>query len=298
MSWFSRRKWEQDASDELRFHIEQQTAANIAAGMASGEARRQAALQFGAVEGVKEDCREQRSGFWFEALMADVRYALRMLRKSPGFAASAILTLALGIGANTAIFSVLNSVILKPLPYPHADRLALIWTELASAGQKRVPSSGPDMMDLKRRSSLFQDVGGIWVGSSGLTGEGEPEQIKIGFVTDDFLTILGVAPARGRLFETADGLKGAAPTIILSDGLWRRRFGADPGIVGKTVRADGEVFTIIGVMPENFRLIFAADANIPPEACVSARWLCGRRWAPHAGASSASCSRKAFCCRC
>ncbi|MGH9745225.1 MAG: ADOP family duplicated permease [Candidatus Acidiferrales bacterium] len=257
--------WERDLREELRHHFEKQVAANVAAGLSAEEARRQATLQFGAVEGVKEDCREQRSGFWFEAVVADVRYALRMLRKNPGFAIIAILTLALGIGANTAIFSVLNGVILKPLPYAQPDRLALIWTELASAGQKRAPSSGPDMIDIARRSRLLQDVGGIWVGSSALTGTGEPEQIKIGFVTGNFLTILGVAPARGRLFQTADGLKGAAPAIILSDGLWRRRFGADPNIVGKSVTADGESFAIAGVMPENFRLIFAEDANVPPD---------------------------------
>ena len=265
MNWRSRKKWEQNANEELRFHIEQQTAANIAAGMSPEEARRQAALQFGALESVKEDCREQRGGFWFELLVADLRYALRMLRKSPGFAAIAILTLALGIGANTAIFSVLDGVVLKSLPYPHADRLALIWTELTSAGQTRVPSSGPDMVDLARRSRLFESIGGIWVGSSALTGTGEPEQLKIGFVTDNFLTVLGVAPARGRLFERPDALKGAAPTIVLNDGLWRRRFGADPGIVGKSVTADGETFTVIGVMPENFRLTFAEDVNVPPD---------------------------------
>src|ERR1700740_764564 len=164
MSWLSRKKWEQDANEELRFHIEQQTAANIAAGMSPEEARRQAVLQFGAVEGVKEDCREQRSGLWLDTLFADARYALRMLRKNPGFAAIAILTLALGIGANTAIFSVLNGVILKPLPSAQPDRLVLIWSELKLAGQSRVPSSGPDLADLKSRSGLLQSVGGIWVG--------------------------------------------------------------------------------------------------------------------------------------
>jgi putative ABC transport system permease protein len=174
--WSRRGKWERELSEELRDHFEKQVAANIAAGIPADEARRQATLKFGAVEGVKEDCREQRSGFWLDTLFADLRYALRMLRKNPSFAAVAILTLALGIGANTAIFSVLNGVILKPLPYPHADRLALIWTELASAGQKRVPTSGPDMIDLARRSRLFESVGGIWVGSSALTGTGEPEQ--------------------------------------------------------------------------------------------------------------------------
>src|SRR4029077_12921318 len=184
--------WERDMREELHHHFEKQVAANVAAGMSPEAARRQAKLQFGAVEGVKEDCREQRRGFWLEALWSDVRYALRMLRKNPGFAIIAILTLALGIGANTSIFSVLNGVILKPLPYAQPDRLALIWTELSIAGQKRAPSSGPDMIDIARRSRLLQDVGGIWVGSSALTGTGEPEQIKLGFVTDNFLTILGV----------------------------------------------------------------------------------------------------------
>ena len=263
--WISRKKWEQDASEELHFHIDRQTDANIAAGMSAQEARRQARLQFGAVEGVKESCREHRRGFWLETLWADARYAFRTLRKNPGFAAIAILTLALGIGANTAIFSVLDGVILKPLPYPHADRLALIWTELRDAGQTRAPFSGPDMMDVKRRSRLFQDVGGTWVGSVALTGTAEPEQIKVAFVTDNFLTVLGAHPARGRLFAPQDDVKGAAPTIILTDGLWRRRFGADRKLLGSSIRVNGEEAAVIGIMPADFRLIFPEDANVPPD---------------------------------
>jgi predicted permease len=272
VSWFSRKKWEQDASDELRFHIDQQTAANIAAGMSPEEARRQAVLQLGPLEGVKESCREQRRGFWLETLAADVRYGLRMLRKNPGFTAVGVLTLALGIGANTAIFSVLDAVILKPLPYPQSDRLALIWTELKSAGQTRAPFSAPDMFDIEQRSRLIQSVGGIWVGSAALTGTGEPEQIRIGLVMDDFLTVFGVPPARGRLFVAQDALVGAPPAVILSDGLWRRRFGADPGIIGRSAKIDGQDCTVIGVMPETFRLIFPSDAGIPPDV---------QAWAPY-----------------
>ncbi len=258
-------KWEENLSEELLFHLENQTALNVAAGMAPEEARRQAVLEFGALEGAKEACREQRRTFWLETLWTDVRYGLRLLRKNPGFTVVAVLTLALGMGANTAIFSVLDAVLLKPLPYTQTDRLALIWTEFKSAGQTRVPFSGPDMIDLKRRSALFQDIGGIWVGSVTLIGTGEPEQIKVGFVTDNFLAILGVSPASGRLFLPPDGLQGAAATIILSDGLWHRRFGGDPNIVGRPVRADGGVATVIGVMPESFRLVFAEDANVPPD---------------------------------
>ncbi|MFY9532144.1 MAG: ABC transporter permease [Candidatus Acidiferrales bacterium] len=262
---FRRNAVERELDDELRFHFERQIEKLVQSGLPLGEARRRARFIIGGSDQIKEECCDARGVHFLETLVQDIRHALRMLRKSPGFTAVAVLTVALGIGANTAIFSVLDAVILKPLPYAQADRLALLWTELKSAGQTRVPFSGPDMIDFQRRSRSFQHVGGIWVGSVALTGTGEPEQVKIGFVTDNFLTILGIPPARGRLFLPPDGVKGAAPAVILSDGLWRRRFGADPQIVGKSVKADGEVFTIIGVMPENFRLIFPEDANVPPD---------------------------------
>jgi predicted permease len=263
-----RENWERDLGDELRHHFEKQVASNVDAGMSLDEARRQAMLEFGAMEGVKEDCREQRSGFWFDSLITDLRYALRVLRKSPGFAGVAILTLALGIGANTAIFSVLNGVILKPLPYAQPDRLVLIWSELKLAGQSRVPSSGPDLADLKSRSGLLQSVGGIWVGSAALMGTGEPEQLKVGFVTDNFLSILGVPLAHGRMFTPEDNFKDAPAAVILTDGLWRRRFGADPGILGTQIRLDGQDVqgaTVIGILPPDFKLLFPEDAAVPPD---------------------------------
>jgi predicted permease len=258
-------KWEQSLSEELRFHLEKQTALHIAAGMSPDEARRRAVLEFGAVEGVKEDCREQGRANWLETLWADLRYALRMLRNNPGFAAVAILTLALGIGANTAIFSVLDAVVLKPLPYPQAERLVMVWTEMKAAGQARVPSSGPDFIDLRHRCRLLQDIGATWVGSAALTGTGVPEQIKVGRTTASFLTLLAVPPAKGRLFSAQDEVQGAAPVMIVTDGLWRRRFGADPQIIGRTVNVNGQALTIVGVMPETFRLIFPDDASVPPD---------------------------------
>src|SRR6201984_2433029 len=165
-NWFSRKKWEQDANEELRFHLEQQTAANIAAGMSPEDARRQAALQFGAVEGVKEDCREQRSAYWFESLVADLRYALRSLRKSPAFAAIAILTLALGIGANTAIFTVVNAVFFHPVPVKDPSRLVQLFTadQRRSFGVNVFPFSFPNADDVQRRAQSFSGVS-VFIGA-------------------------------------------------------------------------------------------------------------------------------------
>lgn len=264
-SLFRRGDVDSDLNSEMEFHLARQIEANIAAGMSVAEARRAALVEFGGVAGLTEECRETRRVNWIQDALQDGGYGLRLLRKNPGFTAVAILTLALGIGANTAIFSVLDAVILRPLPYPAADRLVLIWTDMTSAGQSRAPFSGPDMADVRSRSRLLKDVGGIWVGRAALTGTGEPEQIKLGFVTDNFLAIVGVHPAIGRLFVAQDNLQGSAPALILSDGLWRRRFGANPEIVGQAVRLDGNVVTVIGVMPENFRLMFPADASVPPD---------------------------------
>jgi putative ABC transport system permease protein len=257
-------RWEENLNDELRFHLEKQTALYVSAGMSPEDARRKALLEFGGLESVKEDCRERRT-FWLATLWTDLHYGLRMLRMNPGFAAIAILTLALGIGANTAIFSVLDAVVLKPLPYPQANRLVLIWADMKNAGQTRVPSSGPDLFDIRRRSRLLQDVGGIWVGSAAVTGNGEPEQIKLGFTTANFLSLLGTPAAKGRLFTAEDESERSGPAIIITDGLWRRKFGGDENIIGRSLIIDGRALTIVGVMPATFRLIFPEDASVPPD---------------------------------
>ncbi len=265
-SLFRRSVVDSELNAEMEFHLARQIELNIAAGMSAAEARRAALVEFGGVARLTEECRDERRVNWIQDAAQDIGYAVRMLRKAPGFTAVAILTLALGIGANTAIFSVLDAVILRPLPYPAADRLVLIWTDLT--GAVRAPFSGPDMNDVRTRSRLLQDVGGIWVGRTVLTGVGDPEQIKLGFVTDDFLSIVGVHPAMGRLFVAKDNVGGAAPTILLSDGLWRRRYGGNPDIVGQTVKMDGRPATVVGVMPENFRLMYPADLGVPADVAA------------------------------
>jgi len=198
-----------------------------------------------------------------ETLLQDFRYGLRMLRKNPGFTAAAVLTLALGIGANTAIFSVLHAVLIRPLPYPNPGELATVWTQYQNGGQTRVPGSGPEWVELRQRSHLLQDVAATWVSSGALTGTSEPEQIRIAFVTSNFLSLLGVPPQLGRAFVPGEQGTGAARAIVLSEGLWRRRFGANPDIVGQGVRLDGRELTVVGVMPAGFRVIFPNDASVP-----------------------------------
>jgi putative ABC transport system permease protein len=260
MNWLARKKWEQDANEELRFHIEQQTAANIAAGMSPEDARRQAALQFGAVEGVKEDCREQRSAYWFESLVADLRYALRMLRKSPAFAAIAILTLALGIGANTAIFSVVQGILLAPLPYSEPDRLVLMW-QYNQTLKHAISASYPDFLDWQRNASSFQQMAAFGWQDRDLTGPGQPEHLTGKQISSGLLSTLGVKPILGREFSPEEDKRGGAPVVIISQRLWRDRFASSPGALGKSVTLDGVGYTIIGVLPSDFRLI-GDDAGV------------------------------------
>jgi len=256
MNWFSRNRWEQDASEELRFHIDQQTAANIAAGMTPEEARRKAVLQLGALEGVKESCREQRRGFWLETILADVRYALRVMRKNPGFTAVAILTLALGIGANTAIFSVVYAALLKPLPYAAPDQLVGIVESNPQQDTLQTGSSYANFEEWRRENHVFTALAGFAAHDLTLTGHGEPFLVGTAVVMPEVFALLEVNPLAGRTFISADGQQGSAPVVILSEKLWRSRFGADPGIIGSSISLDKRSFTVIGIMPAGFRSPF------------------------------------------
>jgi len=261
---FGRSRTEQRLQDEVQFHVDREIAENIAAGMSAEEARHTAMRTFGNVTLVREDARQAWGWVWLEQLVEDLRFGARSLRKSPGFAAVAIMTLALGIGANTAIFSVVNAVLLRPLPYPDANRLAIIWSGLGSVN--RAVASTYELFEIRQRSKEFDQIGGIWITNGTLPGEGEPEQVKVGEVTANFLPILCAQPALGRFFNAEDDAPNAAWAIVISYGVWARRFGSNPAIVGQSVRYGNGSAVIVGVLPEGFRIIL--PGNVPSNVDV------------------------------
>src|SRR6201998_2272741 len=188
-----------------------------------------------------------------ETLLQDVRYGLRMLVKKPTLTIVAVLTLALGVGANTAIFSILDAVFLRPLPYPDPDRLVRIFFNEPGVGVRDVPFSKPEMDDLQTRAGVFEDVSPIFEGSEDVTGAGQPERVEGVNGSFSYFSMLGVTPQIGRLFGAQDFVPGFAAEAVISDGLWRRAYGADPNVLGRTIRIDNDRLTIIGVLPRGFR---------------------------------------------
>ncbi|MFY9987928.1 MAG: ABC transporter permease, partial [Chthoniobacterales bacterium] len=186
-------------------------------------------------------------------LLQDVRYGLRMLVKKPAFTIVAVVTLALGVGANTAIFSIVNAVLLRSLPYRDPDRLVRIFFNEPGVGLRDVGFSKPELDDLQTRAGVFEDVTPIFEGSENLTGAKQPERIEAVNGSFSYFSMLGVTPQIGRLFGPRDFAPGFAPLAVISDGLWRRAYGADPNVLGRTIRLDGDLNTIIGVLPRGFR---------------------------------------------
>src|SRR6266516_810008 len=265
-SMSGRARIEKDTDEELRAHVLDRAEDLERSGLTRAEAERRARIEFGGHERFKEECREVRGGFRLETVLTDIRFGARMLRKSPGFTAVGILTLALGIGANTAIFSVVNRVLIRPLPYPQANRLTILWSTWGQ--ETRGPASGPEMMELRKRSRAFEQIGGIWATSGTITGTAEPEQVRLAFTTANFLPLLAEKPQLGRFFAPGEDRRGAAPPMILTDGLWRREFGANPGIIGQTARLNGNDFTIVGVLPRDFKLLFPDGSGVVADVQV------------------------------
>ncbi|MGH9709067.1 MAG: ABC transporter permease, partial [Candidatus Acidiferrales bacterium] len=256
------RKQEQDAQldSELRFHVEQQIADNLAVGMSAAEAHRRALAQFGGTEYIKEECRDARGTHFVETLFQDIRYAFRMLRKSPGFTAVAVLTLALGIGANTAIFSVVNSVLLERLPFPASQKIVVLDGN-AIPILERIADSPSDPVSWQPHVHSFEAAVAYHGGNVNLTGEGQPESVHAAQVSPEFFRVLGVAPALGQDFH--DKAHGAAAGVLLSWSLWQDRYRADPNIVGKPVAVNARPVVILGVMPKGFQFPEGTEIWVP-----------------------------------
>jgi putative ABC transport system permease protein len=251
-SFFANERQDRDFSDEMETHLRLHIADNLRAGMTPQQAQREALMKLGGIEQTKQLYRERQSLPWLETLLEDVRFGSRMLRKNPGFTAIAVLTMALGIGANTAIFSVINSVLLGSLPYKDAHELVLVWESDATRGKFRNVVSPPDFTDWQRQNDVFSGMSAIADVRRNFTGSGEPEQVVVQYVSVNFFTVLGVAPLHGPGFRSENGETGKDDVVILSNAFWKQHFSADPSVVGRTLTVNGRSQTVVGIAPENF----------------------------------------------
>lgn len=243
-----------DIDDEIAFHLAMRQAEHERDGLAPEIARRTAAQQFGNVTALKEQTRDMWTFASFESVVQDLRYALRTLRRAPGFALVAVLVLAIGIGATTAMFSLVDTMLVRGLPYPQADRLVvLIGNVQRPGGVERRGNSYPDHVDWRARATSFDDIAAYSPLNTTLQGSDEPEPIPSEAVSAPYFSLLGVSPTHGRVFRPEeDAVPDRDAVTILGDGLWRRRFGADPSIVGRTIQLGTRTFTVVGIMPAGF----------------------------------------------
>ena len=261
MNWWSRlwrrSRLEEQLEKELRFHLEQHESALIASGHSPAQARREARVALGGPEQVKEKCRDARGTRWAEELLQDTSYTLRTFRQKPGFVAITLLILALGIGATTVMFAVINSVLLRPLPYPEPDRLVLLHGFQKDFGEFW-GFSYPDLTDLRHALRSVRLAG--WTFTSGtISAPGQPEHVEARQISAELFPVLGVVPACGRGFRPNEDRPGAAPVAMISYGLWQRRFASDRALRGKKLIFDGKAYEIIGVAPPGFQLSGEAD---------------------------------------
>jgi putative ABC transport system permease protein len=252
-SLFHKNRVEQELRDELRFHLDRLIEERVAQGMAAAEARYAGLRELGGLERIKEECRDMRGTNYLDNFFQDIRYGLRRLAKSPGFTALAVLSLALGIGANTAIFSVLNAVVLRPLPYQDPGRLAVLWTDNLRKNLHEERTSYPNFEDWKKQNRVFEDMAFCSSFTVNLTDEGEPERIVAARVTSNLFPMLGVSPILGHTFALEDEARGNR-VIVLSYGLWQRRFASSREVLGRSLEIEGARSVVIGVMPAIFQL--------------------------------------------
>ena len=261
MNWWSRlfglRRMEEQLEKELRFHLDHRISDLIARGYTPDEARRQARLALGGLEQVKEECRDARGTRWLEDVAKDTRHSFRTFRQKPGFAAIAVLILALGIGATTVMFAVVNGVLLKPLAFPGSDRLVTVHGYTEQLGDFW-GMSNPDLDDLRGKSRTLTIA--AWTYGGGTISEpGEPEYVNGRKISAELLPTLGIVPLHGRTFRRDEDRPGAEPVAIISHALWQRRFSGDPAAVGRTFVFEDRTYVIAGVTPAGFQLSGDAD---------------------------------------
>jgi putative ABC transport system permease protein len=248
---FRKQELDQELSEELAFHIEQETEENIAAGMSAEDARYAALRKFGGIDQVKEECRDTWGFRWLEELTQDLRYGLRQLRRNPGFTAVAVLTLALGIGANTAIFSIVDSTFIRPLPVSNPDELVTLGTKSPQGPGEDI--SYPDYESLRQQATSFSGVA-LWSRQSRFVNSmDESSQVLVDEVSPDYFSVLGVKAFLGRTFQPdIDGASQLEQEVVVSYRVWKDRLGGDPGIVGKHIKLTGKTFTVLGITPPHF----------------------------------------------
>ncbi|MGB9417510.1 MAG: ABC transporter permease [Acidobacteriaceae bacterium] len=277
---FSRSRVEWDIDDELRSHLEMRMDDNIAAGMPPAEGRRDALLRFGNPVSMKEGATGADIALGVHSIWADIRFAFRQLRRSPGFAWTSILILALGVGACTAIFSAVKPILLDPLPYPNAGRIMMIWEMAGANGAMDVTFA--TFHGIAEQSRSFDAMAVMKPWQPTMVAADRPERFEGQRVSADFFRTLGVAPLLGRDFDTSDDRLRGPNLVILSDGLWRRRFAGDKSIVGQQVRLDGNLYTVIGVMPRSFEDVLAPAAELwAPLQYDPSLPADGREWGHH-----------------
>jgi predicted permease len=253
---------------EVRFHIEMETEKNIALGMTPDEARLKALRSFGPMEKHKEETRDARGISWLETLVADLKYGGRALLKHPGYALLAVLTLGLGIGANTAIFSVINGVLLKPLPYEHGDRLVVLQQSRPLSGQPQVGVAIAEYFDYRERGKdVFDGLVEYHQMNFDLINRGEPDRVNTGVVSHDFFDLLGIRPILGRTFIASDDVRDAEAVLVLSHTYWRQKFGGDPNIIGQVFEMNDRPHRVIGVLPNVPHYPQENDVYMPVLAC-------------------------------
>jgi putative ABC transport system permease protein len=265
MNW---RRWlgwdEREAAleKELSYHIEERVAEFVRSGVSEEEARRRVRMEFGASEQVKDDCRDVRPARWAETLVQDIRYAWRNLRRNPGFAAVAITTLALGIGGLTAMFSAVDSILIRPLPYASPDRLVMVWDDLSKTDDRTKSAPAPaEWYEWRRLNTVFTDIASTQPTDVTLSGDAAPEQIAARKATGNLWNVLGVRPLIGRVFNEEEDRDGARVAVI-SYGLWQRRYGGSPDVVGRKIDVNDTPYEVVGVMPREFYFLPSRDIDL------------------------------------